>query len=63
MTAGVEREGTDRAGVLPKTPPSSLRSLDDLLTPEDRERLQRDLSEMARKRRRAEAEAAWIPMG
>ena len=39
-----------------------LRSIDDLLSDEEREALQRDLAEMARQRRRAEAESATIVM-
>jgi hypothetical protein len=37
-------------------------SIDDLLTTEEREHLHADLAEMAQERRRAEAEAAWLPM-
>jgi hypothetical protein len=34
----------------------------DLLTPEEQAELTADLAEMARLRRRAEQEAAWLPM-
>jgi len=40
---------------------TQLERIEDLLTEEQREELQRDLAEMARLRRRAEAEAAnWV---
>lgn len=55
----------DNAVLPPLTPVPGLRKLariEDLLTPEDRAKLHADLVEMARLRRRAEAEAAWLPM-
>jgi hypothetical protein len=43
--------------------PTDLRSVDDLLTPSERDELRADLTEMARLRRRAEAEARDITLG
>lgn len=43
--------------------PPKLSRIEDLLTPEEQAKLHADLAEMARKRRRAEAESAgiWMP--
>jgi len=59
------RAGKPRSVLPPLTPIPGLAHLarvEDLLTKEQREELHRDLAEMARRRRRAEAEAAWLPM-
>lgn len=39
-----------------------LKKIEDLLTKEEQEELQKDLAEMAKRRRQAEAESANIPM-
>jgi len=49
--------------VLPPLPPSGLSCVDDLLTDEEKADLRRDLAEMARLRRRAEAESRDIVLG
>lgn len=66
MSSSSGSEGNGSPEVLPKlTPIEGLEHLGDpldLLTPEQRQKLQDDLAEMARCRRRAEAAAANWPL-